>query len=244
MRTYRLQIRIIQLSVLITVIIMALGVVSVWKGNNSVQSGKQSTSGSTVGNGSSQQNTGTPQAGGGDKPTNTKIVCLGDSFTYGYPGQLKDSWPNRLGSVLKIEVVNAGKTYQNTSDLLSRFDQEVVAQKPGRVVIFAGVGDALRGKSLEEFQKNMQAIVEKAQANQIIPVVALTIPFPGTDQLYKDYLNWETTYAHEKNLMTLDFKTVLFGSDGKMLPKYSDDGRYPNKSGYQAMGDYAAQILK
>jgi hypothetical protein len=29
-----------------------------------------------------------------------------------------------------------------------------------------------------------------------------------------------------------------------MLRKYSDNGKYPNKDGYRAMGQYAAQILQ
>jgi lysophospholipase L1-like esterase len=55
---------------------------------------------------------------GNEQLANTKIVCIGDSYTYGYPGETKDSWPEKLVGILKIEVVNAGKVYQNTEDLL------------------------------------------------------------------------------------------------------------------------------
>jgi hypothetical protein len=30
----------------------------------------------------------------------------------------------------------------------------------------------------------------------------------------------------------------------KILKKYSNDGKYPNKDGYQAMAEYAAGVLK
>ncbi|NLI93408.1 MAG: GDSL family lipase [Peptococcaceae bacterium] len=251
MRIYRLQIRIIQLSVLITIIIMIFGLVNIWQGsakgqpvngNNTAQSGNSSDNAGKVNSNTPQTNAAAPVDN--SKPANTKIVCLGDSFTYGYPGQPKDSWPDRLAGVLKIEVVNGGKVYQNSGDLLERFDQDVIAKKPGRVVIFAGVGDALREKKLDEYQKNIKSMVEKAQANQIKPILALPVPYPGTDKLCKEYRDWEQAYAREKNLVTLDFKGVLYDADGKMLKKYSDDGKYPNKNGYQAMGDYAATVLK
>lgn len=250
MRIYRLQIRIIQLSVLLTMIVMIFGLVNVWQGtegqpvsgNNTVQNGNESNPDNT-GTGDPSEN-GDSVIEGDGKLVNTKIVCLGDSFTSGYPGESKDSWPERLAEILKIEVVNAGKVYQNTEDLLERFDQDVVAKEPGRVVIFAGVGDALREKTLEEYQKNVKALVEKSEANHIKTVLALPIPYPGTDKLYTAYREWEITFAQEKNITVLDFKEILFDTEGEILKKYSDDGKYPNKDGYQAMGDYAARVLQ
>jgi len=252
-RTYRLQIRVIQLSVLITLIVMIFGLVNVWQssvpGQQTGENGTtQGSSGSNPDNTETGDNNASPNGDGviegNGTPINSKIVCLGDSFTYGYPGEPKDSWPERIAGILKIEVINAGKVYQNAEDLLVRFDQDVVDAEPGRVVIFAGVGDALREKPLEEYQKYIKALVEKAEANHIKPVLALPIPYPGTDERYQAYREWEITYAQEKSILVLDFKDVLFDSDGKILRKYSDDGKYPNKDGYQAMGDYAARVLQ
>lgn len=253
MRTYRLQIRIIQLSIVMAVIVIAMGYFDILgigqiglpSGDNvTIQNNGDSTSdGSGTGNTTGDSGSGTESNGSG-ATVNSKIVCLGDSFTYGYPGEPTNSWPQRVADVLKIDVVNAGKTYQNASDLLERFDQDVTAQKPGTVVIFAGVGDALRGTSLENYQNSIKELVEKAKTNNMTPVLALPIPFQGTDELYKQYREWETTYAQENKITVLDFKGVLFDSEDNILSNYSDDGKYPNKDGYQAMGDYAATVLK
>lgn len=246
MRTYRLQIRIIQLSVILTMIVMVFGLVNVWRssqepptvGDNTVQNGNGNASGdqNPSGNNDPEQEQ--------DVLDNTKIVCIGDSYTIGWPGKQNESWPVKLAELLDIEVINAGKTQQNSENLLERFEQDVIAQQPGRVIIFAGVGDALRDKPFEEFQTNIKAMVQKAEANHIIPILALTIPYPGTEELYTAYREWEEDYAKEKKLTVLDFKTVLFDIEGKMLEKYSNDGKYPNKDGYAAMGEYAASVLK
>lgn len=235
MRIYRLEIRIIQLSILLTVIVMVFGIVSNWQGKTSEP--VPANAGAQV------EKEGDAVIDGKSDPSNTRIVCLGDSFTVGWPGQLKDSWPQKVAETLKVEVINSGKTFQNTSDLLTRFDTDVVAHNPGRVIIFAGVGDALRGKTLAEYQTNIMALIEKAKANHIKPILALPIPYPDTDELYNEYRKWEEGFAAENKIFVLDFKSVLFDSEGKILKKYSDDGRYPNNNGYQAMGEYAARIL-
>lgn len=238
MRTYRTQIRLIQVSVILTLIVMLVGAVSVWTGSeNEPIDGEEPIENGTL-------DPAEEDPDGNAPPANTKIVCLGDSFTYGYPGETEDAWPRHVADSLSAEVINSGKVHQNTSDLLKRYEDDVLAHEPGRVVIFAGVGDALRGISLEEYQGDLIELVEKAEADGIRPILALPVPFPGTEELNKAYREWESTYAEEKQIQVLDFSEVLFDSDGKILANYSDDGKYPNKEGYRAMGDYASLALQ
>lgn len=240
MRTYRLEIRVLQIAVILTLVVMVFGMVNVWRGASEIP---------PVGDDIVQDGT---SPGVDDEepidetPVNTKIVCLGDSFTYGYPGEPEDSWPQRVADNLQIEVINAGKVHQNASDLLQRFEQDVALNEPGRVIIFAGVGDAIREIPLEEYQNNIMSLVEKAEAKHIKPILALPVPFPGTKSLNEAYREWETTYAEEKDIEILDFQEVLFDNEGKILTEYasSSDYRYPNKAGYQAMGDYAVRVLQ
>jgi lysophospholipase L1-like esterase len=148
---------------------------------------------------------------------NTKIVTLGDSFTYGYPGKPEKSWPQVLAKTLQITVVNKGKTYQTAQDLLSRFEADVLSENSGRVIIFAGNGDALQGIPLETYQKQIQAMVEKSEGNHIIPVLALPLPYPGAQQPIKELREWELSYAQGKKLLVLDFASVLMNAEGKYL---------------------------
>lgn len=237
MRTYRLEIRVLQIAVLLTMIVMVFGMVNVWRGVSEIPPIDDIVQ------------DGTPPGVDDEEPidetpVNTKIVCLGDSFTYGWPGDPKDAWPQRVADVLEIEVINAGKISQNASDLVQRFDQDVLANEPGRVIIFAGVGDAIREIPLEEYQANIIDMVNKAEADHIEPILALPISFPGTAALNQAYREWEISYAQEKNIKMLDFQQVLFDTEGKILSKYSNDGKYPNKEGHKAMGDYVAGVFK
>lgn len=229
MRTYRLQIRLIQVAVGLALIVLIAGFTGFWGEGAKV---------SDVPAKSNQSET---------DPTlsNPKIVALGDSFTLGYPlDPEKDSWTTTLAEVLKVTVVNKGKTMQNAKNLLDRFDTDVVAEKPGRVIIFAGIGDALQEVPLTEIQKNIKAIVEKAKANHITPILALPIGYPGVRDSIEEIREWELGYAQEEEILILDFSNPLFDSEGKYKDGLTIDGKYPNAKGYKAMGNYAAQVLK
>ncbi|HWQ40622.1 MAG TPA: GDSL-type esterase/lipase family protein [Desulfosporosinus sp.] len=230
MRTYRLEIRLIQVATGLALIVMIAGFMGLWGQSVKSPSGTEANANETTNSGKTLEN--------------PKIVALGDSFTLGYPFEVTDSWPQRTEEVLKVTVVNKGKKMQTAKDLLARFDVDVVAEKPGRVIIFAGIGDAINGVPLKEVQTNIQAMVEKAKSNHIIPVLALPIGYPGAQQNVKDTRTWELSYAQKESILILDFSTVLFDAEGKYLSELSTDGRYPNVKGYEAMGDYAAQVLK
>jgi acyl-CoA thioesterase-1 len=225
LRTYRLEIRIIQVAAFLALLVVIAGVLGLWGQSSKLPLGT------------------TVNAQG--KASNSKIVALGDSFTLGYPLDTAHSWTQRMKDILQVSVVNKGKNSQTAKDLLSRFDSDVVSEKPGRVIIFAGIGDAIKGIPLKEVQSNITGMVEKAKANNIIPVLALPIWYPGALQNIKDTREWELSYAQKENILTLDFSSVLFDASGKYLSGLSSsDGNYPNAKGYEAMGDYAARVLK
>ena len=71
-----------------------------------------------------------------------KVVCLGDSLTAGessYVKYLQESLPDNT-------VVNAGLGGDKTPWALTRFQAEVIEQKPDAVFIFLGANDAAVGR--------------------------------------------------------------------------------------------------
>ncbi|MDR3541212.1 MAG: GDSL-type esterase/lipase family protein [Desulfosporosinus sp.] len=225
MRTYRMEIRLIQAAVGLAIIVLIAGFFGLWGHNGKV-----------TGN--------TAVTNPAQTLSNKKIVALGDSFTSGYPLDAAHSWPQRTADVLKVSVVNKGKSHQIAKDLLARFDADVVAEKPGRVIIFAGIGDAIQKVPLKEVQTNIEGMIAKAKANQIIPILALPIEYPGAQKNVQDIRAWEMSYTKKENILTLDFASALFDASGKYLSGLVSSGGYPTAKGYEAMGDYAAKILK
>lgn len=229
MRIHRVQSRLIQVAVLLAVLILLSGVLKapLWGGSDNSSNGTDKTDSQKAG-----------------ALTNTKIVALGDSFTLGYPLGADSSWTETLADELQVEVVNKGKATQTSKDLLARFNDDVLAEKPGRVIIFVGTGDALQKVDLTDFQGNIKSLVEKSSANNIIPILALPVWYPRYNQTIESMREWEKSYALSQNIPVLDFNESLFNDDKEYLTGLSTDGKYPNAKGYKAMGEYAATELK
>src|SRR5579862_8958042 len=111
-----------------------------------------------------------------------RIVCLGDSITEmgenpgGYVWlvrhYLKAIFPDQ-----GIEVINAGISGHKSTDMIARFQRDVLDKRPDLVTISCGVndvwhgfydnhplGDGPRGVPLDLYRKNVEEMVTRAEA--------------------------------------------------------------------------------
>lgn len=156
-----------------------------------------------------------------------KIVCLGDSITQGGDG------PNGYVGLLRkylstlypgTEIINSGISGHKSTDMLARFDRDVLAHKPDLLTISVGVndvwhgfyenhplGDGPRGVSLEDYRKNVEEMVTKAKAANIRVVIL------STTVIHEDLKNRENAkiagynealrdIAHKNGARFIDFQ--------------------------------------
>jgi len=113
-----------------------------------------------------------------------KIVCYGDSITYG--GGLPTSYPAVLQTILQtaynnnnITVVNKGHNGWQTDEALANIDHEVIAEAPDLAIVMFGMNDYRETQTrplvtLDEYRDNLSAMVEKLVENNI-EVILLSI---------------------------------------------------------------------
>jgi lysophospholipase L1-like esterase len=100
-----------------------------------------------------------------------KVAFLGDSITQqgaGSPG----GYVQLVGSGLaangvNIEIVGAGISGHKSNQMLERLGRDVLGKKPQWMTLSCGVNDVWHGKNgvpLEDYRKNITAIVDQAQA--------------------------------------------------------------------------------
>jgi len=108
----------------------------------------------------------------GQKPV--RIVAFGASSTAGAAaGDPLQTYPARLQARLAaifpkaaIEVVNAGASREDASQMLRRLDRDVLARQPALVIWEVGTNDAARGRDIDSFAGDLANGIERLRAAQ------------------------------------------------------------------------------
>ncbi|QOY87020.1 GDSL-type esterase/lipase family protein [Paludibaculum fermentans] len=183
-------------------------------------------------------------------PKNPRVVFLGDSIT--------DFW--RLNEYFSgKDYVNRGISGQITSQMLARFQADVVQLKPAAVVILAGTNDIGRGVNPAVIQNNLTMICDLADLHKIKVILASILPV--SDHHKKVNPMWERTklrppaailemnkwlqaLCEKRGYTYLDYYPIMAGADGQLAPNLADDGLHPNPSGYRIMAPIATAAIE
>lgn len=183
-----------------------------------------------------------------------KIVCLGDSITYGYPYGPETSWVELCSTATGLNMLNRGINGDTTSQMRRRFNSHVVSVKPAYVIIMGGTNDAWMGFTGERIQENIEVMVSQAFEHGICPVLGLPVPvnldeldgfMPGDIIYALDCLReWISDFAQEKLLPVLDFYMPLTDPEtGNANPAYFLDDSHPNQNGYRVLAGAGEKLL-
>ncbi|SKC86328.1 GDSL-type esterase/lipase family protein [Maledivibacter halophilus] len=110
-----------------------------------------------------------------------KIVCIGDSLTYGFKVRRSEVWTKLMENKYDIKVLNKGINGDSTGGMLSRFYRDVVDNKPFYVLIMGGANDLIMGVPLNIIRSNISTMVHQSYGNNIIPII-------GTQPLTEPYM--------------------------------------------------------
>jgi lysophospholipase L1-like esterase len=168
-----------------------------------------------------------------------RLVLMGDSIT--------DFW--REGDPALFAgglIADRGISGQTSSQMLVRFWPDVIALHPRAVQILAGTNDIAgnTGPTTEEdFEDNIKAMVELAQAHHIrvllgsIPPAASFwwAPAYRPARQIRRLNDWLRRYARANDLAFVDYYAHLATPAGAFRPDLSNDGVHPNDAGYKVM---------
>lgn len=189
-----------------------------------------------------------------------KIVCIGDSLTYGYGVRKSLCWVERLRASLGIEIINEGVNGDTTSGILSRSYDDVIEQKPSHTIYMAGVNDLLLGRSLERLIDNVEVFLKEVMFHDIIPIIGIPIPIcsemakvvwsPAVDydrvnDVLAQYREWITANCKQYQLLYIDFYKLFEALSSKAESrKYYLDGLHPTAEGHELMLKEAEALLR
>ncbi len=116
------------------------------------------------------------------KPGNVKILCVGDSSTYGLGALKGKSYPDFLAKNLnasitkkKFEVVNLGKPGLNTAMLAKRLDEVLEVFQPHVLIVMTGANDKWNLSGLfQDHEKSalgiLWSVLERSKAYKLMRI--------------------------------------------------------------------------
>jgi len=184
-----------------------------------------------------------------------KVMFFGNSIT--------QSWSDYTKFFSDNGYINKGISGQTTDQMLLRFKEDVVDEKPYCVVILAGINDLAQNNgpiSLEDIFENIKSIIKIANDNNIKVILSSILPtyeflwnpgiYPSNDIIFlnknfKDFCkSGEATYVDYHSSM----KDKRDGLKDELTYWRDDfngyDGVHPNKKGYLKMEKIISKTLK
>ncbi|MBU7005359.1 GDSL-type esterase/lipase family protein [Phosphitispora fastidiosa] len=175
-----------------------------------------------------------------------KMVCLGDSITWGYPYGPEYSWVALAETALGTPMINKGINGETALDLWRRFARDVISNVPSHVFIMAGTNDASIGVSLEEFKRSILQMTAGAWEKEIRPVLGL--PIPSSDRFLENnlqkYRQWLTEYSETSGVLVVDFSPAMTDLSGQINYGCYNDEVHPSKAGYRAMAGVFSEFYQ
>ncbi len=183
-----------------------------------------------------------------------KIICIGDSLTFGYGVWRNDCWVSLLARATGLKVLNHGINGDTSAYMLQRAKGSVLteeAESGDIVIIMGGANDVLMYGADENDVRNIIKIAELAKSKDCTPIIGIQPGFrPSYYAFYgpldPDKLNNNFDHfaelllkeADSRGITTFDLRQVLED------PELFEDGVHPTEDGHELIKDTVLQVLK
>jgi len=141
---------------------------------------------------------------------------------------------------MKLDIVNRGVSGDLTSDMLARFEREVIEQKPNYVIIMGGANDIGWNLEVNQIFLNLKNSFDLAESHRIEPVACTVPSILGFDDLIPPRISLNSMISREatrRNMAFVDlFTATADGKTKRLLQRYSGDGLHLNTEGYERLG--------
>ena len=179
--------------------------------------------------------------------TENMVVFMGNSITKSWPRFRPEFFENN-------PFVNKGIGGETTSQMLARFQRDVIDLKPRAVVILAGINDIAENTgpiSIPKVAQNIFTMAEMAKEHNIQVVLCSTLPAhdfpwrPGLNpQMKVPKLNaLIEKYAQGNNIIYINYFAAMADKDNGLRNELGYDGVHPNAVGYAVMEPLLLQGL-
>ena len=189
-----------------------------------------------------------------------KIICMGDSITYGHSlSDLSQRWTDLVAARTGHALVNRGVSGDTTGGMLARCQNQVFAQFPDAMILLGGINDINLTGQYRPVCANVAAIARQAMALELPILIGLPLPIVPEDLkvmawdkdcdpfrsagLCEQYAEWLRAFCASKELPLVDFRSPFLQADGTVRRELFQDGLHPTAEGHALMAEELCRVL-
>ncbi|MCR5482151.1 MAG: hypothetical protein K6F52_05085 [Clostridia bacterium] len=106
-----------------------------------------------------------------------KIVFIGNSIVNGFPHKRSACFASLVREKTKDEVINKGENGDVTSNILMRFEKDVISHHPDYVFVMSGTNDFIyKDTGFDKCLENLKKLAAAAKEAGIYPVIMTPVP--------------------------------------------------------------------
>ncbi len=181
-----------------------------------------------------------------------KIVLIGDSLIYGYGVPYGKGWAHIYDAQTKDTVINKGTNGNSTYEMINRYEEDVIANKPDYVFIMGGSNDLVFSiADVKTILENIKQMIKIAKENNIKPIIGIPpmadhemasnawsdgVDYNKMNKDLEEIKKIIQKIGKEEQIPVIDFNTKL----GKIINEtnkesYLIDGLHPTQKGQEEM---------
>ncbi|MBR1808275.1 MAG: acylhydrolase [Paludibacteraceae bacterium] len=177
-----------------------------------------------------------------------RVVFMGNSIT--------DHWAQQRPEFFDMHnFAGRGISGQTSSEMLVRFQADVIDLHPKYVVILSGINDIARNNgyiSLNHILQNIISMCQIAKVNKIKPIICSLTPckqFTWRKELQPaenivELNKMLREYAKKNHITYVDYWSALAADDKGMRAEYTTDGCHLTAEGYSVMEEIILNTLR
>ena len=176
------------------------------------------------------------------------VLFLGDSITAGYGLDISQAFPDLVQKKIdargwNFKVVNAGQSGDTSAGGLGRIDW-LLKNRVDVLVLELGANDGLRGVSVDEMKKNLQAIIDRTKKRYPeakIVIAGMQVP----PNMGHDYgRRFEAAFAEVAKKNNAPLIPFILERVGGIRELNLPDGIHPTAKGHEIVADNVWKILE
>lgn len=185
-----------------------------------------------------------------------KVVCIGDSLTYGYGIDQKQSWFESVKTYYNVEFINVGIPGNTSVEMKARFEADVISKNPTHVLIMGGSNDVMLQWAVEDTINHLCDMANCAKQHGVIPIMMAPPPVNGSIKDKTWFVDVEYNEANKQLEALADaLKAYAESTDIPFVdlfhhypsdvwqPHYLLDGIHFRKSGHALMHEVIVHVL-